>query len=346
VRVAELCAQLVGRLTVDLRTRFPDAQANLTQTSVLGKESSFWALGVTVEGQSWGSVGVRFEPDDPTELSAHKAQQELTLAYQSVIDNVWPYDDTDPWPLCPKHGDHPLQPRLLSDVGSWVCRLDDSVAVPLGSLEIIAGTATDPQLLGGAASPLGISIGFIEASFAMVLEAHTEWWRELELDFSVSRELSPFPACLDSLLPLQTPPNRVLLIAHGRWTCHLTNPRSGGDSVSAVGHLSRLLDVHGVLASHRPRSPVGHASTQFEYFGPEGEPPLQYIRSLAAHAEDGRWSWHASGAPLPFEDEPRYSARLIRQRFDRDMLITYLGHLGIRPDDPAAFGPAALISRD
>jgi hypothetical protein len=86
-------------------------------------------VGIVVEGESWGWVGVHLEPDNPTELSRHQAQKELADAYESVIDNLWPYDDLAPWPLCPKHGDHPLQPRLVRDVASWACRQDDATGL-------------------------------------------------------------------------------------------------------------------------------------------------------------------------------------------------------------------------
>jgi hypothetical protein len=133
--IGELCTELVTRLTADLRTRFPEAEAALVRPDYpFGEEPSGWAVGVAVAGESWGWVGVSFDPDDPTELSQHQAQKELARAYESVIDNIWPDEDTDPWPRCPKHRDHPLQPRLVRDVASWVCLQDDTTAVPLGSL--------------------------------------------------------------------------------------------------------------------------------------------------------------------------------------------------------------------
>jgi hypothetical protein len=132
--VGELAAELVARLTADLRTRFPNAEArSFADRGPLG-DGFGWSVGIVVDGESWGWVGVNLEPDNPTELSAHQAQKELADAYQSVIDNVWPDDDLAPWPLCPKHADHPLQPRLVRDVASRACRQDEAMSVALGSL--------------------------------------------------------------------------------------------------------------------------------------------------------------------------------------------------------------------
>ena len=77
--------------------------------------------------------------------------------------------------------------------------------------------------------------------------------------------------------------------------------------------------------------------------GPDGEPPLMYRRTIAAHAVDGRWSWHESGESLPFEHPQRYAARLKRSRLDRPLLAEYLAAMGINADDDAAYSDATFI---
>ncbi len=78
---AELYEELVSRLTADLRTKFPDAEAHMIpSTSPFGGEPFGWSVEITVGGESWGSSGVNFEPDDPTRLPRHQAQQELASA--------------------------------------------------------------------------------------------------------------------------------------------------------------------------------------------------------------------------------------------------------------------------
>jgi hypothetical protein len=80
-----------------------------------------------------------------------------------------------------------------------------------------------------------------------------------------------------------------------------------GDPAPAIGYLARLPRTRAVIAVNQPRTAVGHASTQFQLLGPDGDPPPMYRRTIAAHAEDGRWSWYESGEPLPFEHPERYA---------------------------------------
>ena len=70
-----------------------------------------------------------------------------------------------------------------------------------------------------------------------------------------------------------------------------------------------------------------------------------YERALGAVAADGRWEWITSGAPFEFEDVSRYTARRIRDRLDRPLLIRYLGALGIPADDDNAYGSGILIQQ-
>jgi hypothetical protein len=125
---------------------------------------------------------------------------------------------------------------------------------------------------------------------------------------------------------------------------HADNGRSGGDSVSWVGYLSEVLKCRGVIARHVPPTQYPYPSTQFELLGPEGEPPLFYIRTITAGIYDeGRWRFEAHGEIQPFESTDRYTAPRIRNRFDRPLLIDYLMSLGIRADDPAFFTMATLF---
>jgi hypothetical protein len=201
-------------------------------------------------------------------------------------------------------------------------------------------------LLGGPWSPIGWSVGFVEADLTTVADTLLRWGQGLGQDLRVDRELPRYPQCLRRLEPLQAPWTRELLIAHGqRWTAYLNNDLGGGDPWPASSYIAKLLGVHGVIAIHQPPTKVGHASTQLQLLGPEGEPPLLYVRTLAAHAEDGRWSWDTSGAPLPFEDPSRYRARRVRDRLTRDLLVAYLAALGITVDDDARYGPAVLVTQ-
>lgn len=81
----------------------------------------------------WGETGTW--ADDEDDLSPGEAERLLVDVTSSVADNLWPDELTDPWPLCPCHGDHPLQPQLAGARASWLCRRGDSaVAIAVGAL--------------------------------------------------------------------------------------------------------------------------------------------------------------------------------------------------------------------
>lgn len=192
-------------------------------------------------------------------------------------------------------------------------------------------------LFGGELSPVGLSTQFVEAPEADVT-AHLRriWGRARSTPTGL-----PFPAALSKMLPLQAPWTRVMIAPAGRWTAVTNNGPQGGDSSAPGPALADALRVRCVVATHAPRFGPGHAQTQLEVLGPGGEAPWGHLRAVSATATDGRWEWFDVGTPFPFEAVERYSARLVRDRFDRQLLLDYLGHLGI-PVDDHAFGPATL----
>jgi hypothetical protein len=124
----------------------------------------------------------------------------------------------------------------------------------------------------------------------------------------------------------------------------LNNGFHGGDDTAPGPALSRELGVDCAVASSVPKYGPGHEQTQLEVFGPSGEPPLMYVRSISATATDGRWQWYESGLlPFKFERIARYATTRKRDGFDRDLLMDYLGALGIPVRDEAAYGRATLL---
>ena len=90
-------------------------------------------------------------------------------------------------------------------------------------------------------------------------------------------------------------------------------------------------------------SAAGNAATELWLGGPAGEPPLRHVRTVAAVAEDGRWSWHAEGPVQPFERTSAYASTTVADRLTRRMLVEYLDALGIAVDDAARYGAASVI---
>jgi len=124
---------------------------------------------------------------------------------------------------------------------------------------------------------------------------------------------------------------------------HLSNSLAGGDPTAPGPVISDQLGCRVVIAGHRQRHGPGHESTALWIHGPGGEAPLNVVRTLQVDCADGRWTWHESGEPLPFEQRARYQKRRKRDRFDRPLLLEYLRAFGLNPDEPEAFGASRVV---
>lgn len=195
-----------------------------------------------------------------------------------------------------------------------------------------------PLLLGGGPPSVTDAAGFIAAPFDTVLATAMAWRSELGWTLEV-RRVDSIAGIVAAITPGRRPWRTEAFIDSGAWTTYLNE---GSDPVPATGYLSTELGVRAVLAMCSVEPP--HASTQFELLGPDGDPPLMYVRSLAAHCEDGRWTWHASGQLQPFEHVERYGRRRVRDRLDRPLLMEYLTALGIEPDEPDFFGAGTVLT--
>ena len=207
-----------------------------------------------------------------------------------------------------------------------------------------AGARRRPAVLGGAFSPLGWAVGFVEAPHKAVVEALLAWRRDLGADLDVVDVLPAWPGCLQNLDPLESPWTTELLVPHAeRWTAYLNNHVNGRDPWPVSSYLARVLRTRWVIAEHQPMTRHGHASTQLWLGGSDGQPPLGYLRTITAHAGDGRWAWETSGPVQPFEQPDAYRARKISDRFPRRLLVDYLHALGIAVDDDQQYGNAVLV---
>jgi len=61
---------------------------------------------------------------------------------------------------------------------------------------------------------------------------------------------------------------------------------------------------------------------------PDGSGVGPSSRMVRAFKDDPRWDFCATGEPLPFEDERAYTARFVRDRFTRPMLLDHLESWG------------------
>lgn len=210
-----------------------------------------------------------------------------------------------------------------------------------------AGPALEVHALldQGDEAPIGWSIGFVAAPFVQVLESLISWRRAQGIAVEVRRNVPAFPGCLRALDPLESPWTTELLVGHGpAWTLYLNNHVNGGDPAPTTSYLAEIMAVRAVIAVHQPMTPLGYASTQFRLVAP-GAPAGEFERALIAHAQENRWSWHSSGALLPFERPEAYLLEEIPARLTRPILVGYLRELGISVDDEARYQDVALISQ-
>ncbi len=116
--------QRVGdRLAHDLRVRFPALEHFWSQ------DDDIWVLHLSGLGEVWASF---YEEGPDWTVRDEEALLEQLAA--DAADNLWPDEMTEPWPICPNHGDHPLQVGLRSGRAVWRCLRDPHVDVVIGSL--------------------------------------------------------------------------------------------------------------------------------------------------------------------------------------------------------------------
>ncbi len=235
------------------------------------------------------------------------------------------------------------------------------------------------MVFGGPLSPLGWSVGFVEAPLPTVLEAmrrHREYLehvdpmeehireqraqgmriethygplarrKERKPSYRIT-ELGREPVLdqLGRLDPIQTPRMRELVVSlEPGWTANFTNDHLGGDSDSWAHNLCEALGCRALLATHIPSNHYRYPATQLTVLGPDGDPLLHHVRTISAGVfEEEHWRFDVTGEGQAFEDVERYRARRIKDRFNREVLVEYLAAFGVDPDDPDRYGEGVLV---
>lgn len=184
------------------------------------------------------------------------------------------------------------------------------------------------------------SIGFIEAPYDTALEELNIWMLNLGKKFSTIDTDTATENTFYQLLPITDPWNKELLVSlNNGWTMYINN----GNDPFPFSYIARKLNCRYIIAVSSPMNELRDASTQFQLFGPNGEPPLYYIRTIAAHCEDGKWRWYADGSVQNYEKVDSYKNNSIQNRFDNEVLLHYLASYDLYPADISTFANAALI---
>jgi hypothetical protein len=82
---------------------------------------------------------------------------------------------------------------------------------------------------------------------------------------------------------------------------------------------------------------------QLRYFEDHETFFLNYGRSISLTNDEDGWEFEQNWQPFPFERLECYKNQRIKDRFTVEMLVEYLGHLGIDAVDPKKYGPRCAL---
>jgi hypothetical protein len=199
-------------------------------------------------------------------------------------------------------------------------------------------------------SPVTSDMGFLECDAERAARAFAAWQARLLEPQGVTVAVHPVTGSLEqvlsALLPLtDSERQRHLFIpTRSAWTAYFDNAHRGTDAVSAMSYMAETLGCRGMrigAVPHTLRKDKGrYGLVAMEVYGPQRTHWLNYVRTVYAMNDGGRWVFGQSGEPFPFEKLEQYQARRVRDRFTFDMLKEYLHHLGLSPFEEDFYLPA------
>ena len=214
-------------------------------------------------------------------------------------------------------------------------------------------------LLDDRWAPVTSEMGFLEARAEYAARAFASWQAGLLARRGITMQVRTVAGSLEqvlsALLPLSSPETQRTLFMPTRspWTAYVDNARGGTDAASPVSYMAQAIGCRGmrvVAVPHTLHKDKGrYGAVMLEVYGPNRTDWLNYLRTIYAANDGGRWAFGQSGEPFPFEKLERYEARRVRDRFTFDMLKEYLHHLGLSPFEEDFYlpegGPAWLVER-
>lgn len=196
-------------------------------------------------------------------------------------------------------------------------------------------------LLGDRWAPVTSDMGFLETDAERAARALSSWqgglWASEDITMTARPVEGSLEQVLSTLLPLSggEKQRHLFIPTRSAWTAYVDNGYRGTDAVSAMSYLAQVLGCRGMRVGavpHTLREDKGrYGVVALEVYGPRQTDWLNYLRTLYAMNDGGRWVFGQSGEPFPFEKLERYQARKVRDRFTLDTLEEYLLHLGLSP---------------
>lgn len=208
-------------------------------------------------------------------------------------------------------------------------------------------------LLSDRYAPTTSRFGFLGVPLEVAADGLLAWRRQLHGRATATEVGGPLGGMLERLPPLTggVRPRELLVGTVGdRWTAYFDCGFPGTDAVSTVGYLSETLTCQGLALDATPHTvgtgleePGRYGAVQFELFGPAPTDFLNYVRTISASHDGGRWRFDAGGTVQTFEHPERYAARAVRDRFTSAMLAEYAGALGVRPFDESSYAGWGIL---
>jgi len=193
-------------------------------------------------------------------------------------------------------------------------------------------------------APVTSTMGFLELGAEQAAQAFATWQRGLVASEGFTFEVFPVSGTLEQvlsrLLPLTSGERQrryLFMPTRSAWTAYVNSVWTGTDASSAMSVMAARLSLRClrvVAVPHTLRKDGGgrYGAVMLDVFGPEHPGKiLNYVRSIYASNDGGRWVFGQSGEPFAFEQVEKYQERRVRDRFTFEMLKDYLRHLGLSP---------------
>jgi len=173
-------------------------------------------------------------------------------------------------------------------------------------------------------APVTEEMGFLELGAEQGAQAFATWHRGLAISRGSTIEVLPVTGRLEQvlsrLLPLSGGERRLFIPTRSAWTAYVTNQWTGTDAASPMRYMARRLSIRClrvVAVPHTLRGDHGrYGAVMLDVFGPKQPGKiLNYLRSIYAANDGGRWVFGHSGEPFPFEQLEQYQTRRVRDRF-------------------------------